>query len=278
MSPEFFASFLPQVARKTDLVCLHLMGEPLVHPQLARFVDICEENQVQIFLVTNGSLLREKEAELLLRPTFRQVNFSLHSFQSNFGGEKDITKYLERVFAFADRAMDVRPDLYINFRLWNLGDPRGVEPKNQLILSRVEKHFGVTLNHYADVTLRKHKRIKNRLYAHFDTEFTWPSMDVDYLGDRGTCHGLSTHFGILVDGTVVPCCLDKEGVIPLGNLNESPLDEILNSERAQNMLNGFKAGRLVEPLCQRCPYIRRFERRIQAPVSPKASEHSIVVR
>jgi radical SAM protein with 4Fe4S-binding SPASM domain len=88
------------------------------------------------------------------------------------------------------------------------------------------------------------------------------------LGAQGTCYGLSSHFGILVDGTVVPCCLDKEAAIPLGKVSERPILDILNDSRAQSILKGFRERKLLEELCQRCQYIERFQ---PAPRSPTVS-------
>lgn len=260
MSPELFRRVIEQVAPLTEQVCLHLMGDPLVHPRLEELVAICHAADVRIFFVTNGVLLREKSAELLLRPSFRQVNFSLHSFADNYG-ERDPSLYLDRIFAFTERAFTERPDLYVNYRLWNLTDPRGSLDNNRRILSRIEERFGVRVPPDVDVRANKSFPIRNRLYLHFDTEFTWPALDLPILGTAGRCYGLSSHVGVLVDGTVVPCCLDKEGAIPLGNLAETSLVEILDGERAQNILRGFRERRLVEELCQRCQYIERFQPR-----------------
>jgi radical SAM protein with 4Fe4S-binding SPASM domain len=233
------------------------MGDPLVHPRLEELVAICGERGVKIFFVTNGVLLREKQAALLLHPAFRQVNFSLHSFSDNFP-DRDPGPYLERIFAYTERALAERPDLYVNYRLWNLAETRGTGARNHEMLSRIEERFGAGPAAGADVHQRKSHRLKGRLYLHFDTEFVWPAIDLPVLGERGTCHGLSSHFGILVDGTVVPCCLDKEGDIPLGNVRDAPISEILGSPRAQAILRGFRERRLVESLCQRCQYIERF--------------------
>lgn len=237
------------------------MGDPLVHSKLDRLISICNEFGVKIFFVTNGVLLREDKAELLLHPIIRQVNFSLHSFHDNYG-DKDPTQYLDKIFHFTERAFIERPDLYINYRLWNLADTTGSSgktyEKNLEMLSRIENRFGVQVDRNIDVKTQKSKLLKNRLYLHFDTEFIWPSMDLPVLGSEGFCHGLSTHFGILVDGTVVPCCLDKEAVIPLGNVKESSLNAILESPRARAIYKGFRERKLVEEMCQRCPYIERF--------------------
>jgi MoaA/NifB/PqqE/SkfB family radical SAM enzyme len=257
MEPELFRRILAQVAPLTDQVAFHLMGDPLVHPKIEELVTITEEAGAKIFLVTNGVLLREKNESVLLRAPFRQVNFSLHSFPDNFG-DKDPGPYLERIFAWTERAFAERPDLYVNYRLWNLTETKGSGPQNREILRRIEERFGRIENLEIDVTTQKSRLVKSRLYLHFDTEFTWPGLDLPVLGSSGTCHGLSSHFGILVNGTVVPCCLDKEGAIPLGNVNDRPIADILGGSRAQAILKGFRERRLVEKLCQRCQYIERF--------------------
>lgn len=257
MSLELFRRIIQQVAPITDQVCFHLMGDPLVHPQLSELVEICHEFKVRIFLVTNGVLLRQKQSELLLHPAFRQVNFSLHSFNDNFP-DRDPSDYLTKIFAYTEKAFIERPDLYINFRIWNLQNPRGARAGNQDLLKQISEYFQIMLDENVDVRVRKSIHIKNRLYLHFDTEFVWPAMDLPVLGTAGTCYGLSSHFGVLADGTVVPCCLDKEGSIPLGKIQEQPVLEILNSPRSQAVLNGFRQKKLVEGLCQRCQYIERF--------------------
>lgn len=258
MSLDLFRQIIQQVAPLTEQVCFHLMGDPLVHPHLAELVEICESENTKIFFVTNGVLLREKHFELLLNPAFRQVNFSLHSFHDNYP-ERDPSDYLRRIFQYTERAMLERPDLYINYRLWNLQEPRGTSERNQSMLRRIEEHFKVSVQDIIDVRQQKSIHLKNRLYLHFDTEFIWPSLELPVLGSQGKCYGLSSHFGVLADGTVVPCCLDKEGAIPLGNIADQNILEILDSPRSQRILSGFQRKKLVEDLCQRCQYIERFK-------------------
>ncbi len=257
MDTGLFRNIISQVAPLTEQVAFHLMGDPLVHPKLPELVSICNEFGVRIFLVTNGVLLRERHYETLLNQAFRQINISLHSFPDNFG-DRDPSTYLDRIFRFIDRAFTDRPDLYLNFRLWNLSSPKAAEPKNLQILEAIEQHFGVHVPRNVDVRKKKSIHLIHRLYLHLDTEFIWPSMDLPVLGTTGSCYGLKSHFGILMDGTVVPCCLDKEGAIPLGNMRERPILDILSDERAQQMLKGFQMRKLCEGLCHRCQYIERF--------------------
>lgn len=257
MDLDLFREVIAQIAPLTELVCLHLMGDPLVHPRLTEMIDVCEAAGVRIFFVTNGVLLRDDRIDQLLRPPLQQVNFSLHSFADNFG-EKDPSAYLGKIFRFTERALAERPDLYVNYRLWNLDDVRGSGTDNSAMLERVCGKFGAPVPRAIDVRRRKSVHLRGRLYLHFDTEFTWPSMDLEVLGTRGRCHGLSSHFGILADGTVVPCCLDKEAAIPLGRVPDRSVAEILAGPRAQALAQGFRERKLVEELCRRCQYIERF--------------------
>lgn len=258
MSEELFEKVLHQVLPYTELVCLHLMGEPLAHPKLEQLLKICEEKEAKVFLVSNGVLLRESKFEWLKSPSLYQVNFSLHSFFDNYP-DKDSTSYLRNIFEYTEMILRERPDLFINFRLWNLQQASGPVAQNLEMLSEICKRFSIPIPQFLDVREQKSLRIKERLYLHFDTEFVWPSLDLPLLGTSGTCKALKSHFGVLADGTVVPCCLDKEGDIPLGNLNDSDIDFILNSTRSKAMIQGFQQRKLVEDLCQRCQYIERFQ-------------------
>ena len=194
---------------------------------------------------------------MLLHSAFHQINFSLHSFFDNYP-DKDPSNYLQRIFDFTEKALTERPELYLNFRLWNLNDPLGSQTPNTDMLDRVCERFDFSMPSSIDVRKKKSINIKDRLYLHFDTEFTWPSLDLPVLGTAGTCYGLKSHFGVLADGTVVPCCLDKEAAIELGKVQDTPIVDILASRRAQDIVKGFQQKKLLEGLCQRCQYIERF--------------------
>lgn len=261
MDEPFFAKVLAEVAPVADEVSLHLMGEPLNHPLLGRFVEICAEHELPVNITTNAVLLTGARKKTLLHPIVRQVNLSVHSFEANFG-EADVGPYLDRVLGWVKTALGERPDLYINLRLWDLAEPTALSAKSRMVRERIEQEFAFSfagLN--VDVRRKKGHRVTGRLYLSFDSRFVWPSLAAPERGDRGFCHGLSTHVGIHADGTVVPCCLDKEAAIPLGNLRSATLAEVLAGPRAERMRKGFADHRLVEDLCRRCQYIERFDRK-----------------
>jgi hypothetical protein len=155
-----------------------------------------------------------------------------------------------------------RPDLYLNYRFWNEGTP-GSQSSNDLLLAKIRRRMQADFMNDSDVRWKKSLRIRGRLYLHFDSRFQWPDPRQPIRSRRGTCHGLSSHIGVLADGIVVPCCLDKEGVISLGNGGAQELGDIVQSPRAASIREGFQKGILVEDLCQRCTYIARFDNKVE---------------
>jgi radical SAM protein with 4Fe4S-binding SPASM domain len=261
LTPENFRKILKQVLPHTEQICLHLMGEPLAHPQFMEILEICNQEGAVVHLTTNGTYLAKYGFEVFFQARcLRQINFSLHSFKDNFPGQ-DMRPYLYDVLQFSREALTVRPELYINYRLWNLATQAGMQEENQDIINHVCEFFQIPLNEKIDVGFKKSKNIQGRIYFHFDTRFEWPSYQSEERGDKGFCHALSQQIGIHADGTVVPCCLDKEAGIPLGNLLETSFESILHTPRLINMREGFKKHRLTEELCRKCTYIKRFDKK-----------------
>lgn len=256
MSLDEFEAILKQVAPLAEIVCLHLMGEPLAHPKFLQILDICEKYNTQIDLTTNGILINRYKENIVNSKCIRQINFSLQAFKDNFP-ERDINTYLNPIFEFVKLAHDVKPTLYMNFRLWN---QESSYSDNEDIFLKIENYFGVEINRNIVVGAIKSKNIWNKLYLHFDSRFEWPSFSLPQQGKQGRCHGAVNHIGIHADGSVVPCCLDKDAVINLGNVKEQALTDILNSDRFTKMRKGFLNGVLVEDFCQHCTFINRFKK------------------
>lgn len=262
MSLESFERIASQAVPLTEQVYLHVMGEPLLHPGFCGIVGICSEKKLPVIVTTNGSMMDSPAAEALFNPVVRQVNISLHSLDSADSVES--SRRLDEVLKFTRRAFELRPDIYINYRLWNLASPG--EPldsgRNNWICRKISESFNIEIPSKGHSSGRKGRRLLNRLYLHLDTRFEWPEIKGD--GEAGTvwkegfCHGMESQIAVLVDGTVVPCCLDRDGVIALGNCLSSPLETIVSGERASKILSGFQSGRRVEKLCQNCSFSTRF--------------------
>lgn len=259
MDIESFKKTLDEVKPYTDYIYLHLKGEPLLHPNLPEFLDLCTEREFKVNITTNGTLLRRIKDKIIMKPSIRQINISLHSFDAN---ENSITmeEYLKEVLDFAKEALE-KTNIIIALRLWNL-DPsnvsQGERQRNRELLSIIEEYFKLPYKIDEESTRHRGIKIAERLFLNQDIEFKWPALKEKEYGHKGTCHGLKDQIGILADGTVVPCCLDGEGVVSLGNIFEKSFEDIIKGERAQNILEGFAKGELREELCRKCGYRTRF--------------------
>ena len=248
MSVVTFRTLAEKLRGSTDYLYFHLMGEPLLHPDLTKLLAIADSLGFRVMITTNATLLPEKGELLLSSPALHKVNFSLQSFEANEG--EGLHGYLDPCCSFARQAAE--RGILCEFRLWNQG---GLERRNQEILARLEHWFPKPWQES-----RNGQKLAERVWLDPGIRFDWPDLKLDELRTDGFCYGLRDQIGVLCDGTVVPCCLDHEGDIPLGNLLESSLEEILNGQRAKALYEGFSRRQAVEALCRRCGYARRFDR------------------
>ena len=246
MSEELFTALVKKLRGQTQYLYFHLMGEPLLHPSLGRFLAIAHEQGFRVILTTNGTLLAKWEEDLLAAPALYKINLSLQSFEANEGGS--IKNYVNRCAAFAVRA--AAAGKICELRLWNRG---GRESLNGEILSLLEAHFPRPWEESP-----RSVKLSERVFLAEDDKFDWPDLDAPDRGERCFCYGLRDQVGVLVDGTVVPCCLDHNGDLPLGNLLDQELEEIMSTDKARGIYKGFSRKKAVEPLCRRCGYARKF--------------------
>ena len=246
MAEEEFSALLPKLRPYTEYLYFHLMGEPLCHPKLGKFLELAHEAGFKVILTTNGTML-EKQQELLLgSPGLHKVNISLHAFEAN-DLAVPFEEYLRRCFAFG-KAAEGR--VLVSYRLWNSG---GADRLNGQILDALARYFPENW-----VRERKGTRIGERVYLEYGDKFDWPDLSAADGGEHVFCYGLRDQIGVLCDGTVVPCCLDHEGDLALGNLFRQDLEEILANPRAKAIYEGFSNRKAAEELCRRCGYARRF--------------------
>ncbi len=256
MDSGLFRQILGQIQGISQRVFFHVMGEPLLHPQLGEFLELCEPYKYDVYLVTNGRLLPDLADKLLDKPALRQISISLHSLPKNIS-PAEIDDFIGHVRSFAEHTQDQK--LWIILRLWNKGSSDAKDLLlNRRILASLERVFELPAALAEDGAEKEMIKLSGNISLQFASRFCWPSMDAEALGDIGTCQGLRDQCAILVDGTVVPCCLDFEGQMPLGSLDESPLHDILAGPRAQQIRNGFIQHRIAEELCRRCSYRLRF--------------------
>lgn len=247
MSVEEFERVTDSLVGVTKYIYYHLMGEPTTHPQLCNFIKTAKKKGFNSAVTTNGTLLGRVGDDLIESGVYK-VNISVHSFEGQ--DERAYLEYLDTCFDFADKAS--KAGVLTVMRLWNKGFDGG---RNLDIVARLKERF-------ADGEWKESPtgaRIRHRLHLEYGDRFAWPDMGAEDSGNNVFCYGLSDHFSVLCDGTVVPCCLDRNGDMALGNIFEDNIWDVLGSDRAKNIAEGFKAHTAREELCRKCGYARRFK-------------------
>jgi radical SAM protein with 4Fe4S-binding SPASM domain len=245
MTMEEFSVVLDKLTEQTKYIYYHLMGEPLTHPELPDFIKLAGERGYKSIITTNGTLLKSRGDEIIAAG-LHKINISVHSFENKLGNEH--RTYITELAEFAKKAAEA--GTIVVFRLWNRGFDGGI---NDVTLNLLKDKIS---GDWAENT--RGVRIRERMYLEWGERFEWPDINEVIKGNKFFCYGLKDQFGILSDGTVVPCCLDSDGVINLGNIFDEDIDSVLNSERAKAMVESFKCGKASEDLCKRCGYAQRF--------------------
>lgn len=259
MTIETFSEILDQIKDYTNYIYFHVKGEPLIHPEIGNFLDISYNKGFKVNITTNGTLINQVKDELLMKPALRQINFSLHSFDGNevFQNKEE---YIDNILSFTKEAID-KSEVIIGLRLWNLEEDNSINlerKRNNEMLACIEKEFNLLYKIQEKVEPGRGLKIADRIYLNQDHQFQWPDLKEIEDDGKGFCYALRQQAAILVDGTVVPCCLDGEGVISLGNIKTTHFSNIIESERAIHIMDGFSRREAVEELCRKCGYRKRF--------------------
>lgn len=257
METEDFKKIINKVKGHTNHIYLHLMGEPFLNNNLESFLQIAKEANIKVNITTNGTLINNVKDVLINSGAIRQISISLHSFEAN---ENNINfyDYLNNILQFIEEA-NKKTEIICSLRLWNI-DTEDLKANNNLnldILKLIEENLNINFSIKDALLDKRGIKLKERVYLNMAEKFSWPDSSISLISEEVFCYGLRDQLGILLDGTVVLCCLDSEGKIPLGNIFKEDLGDIINSKRAIDIYDGFSQRRAVEDLCKRCGYAKR---------------------
>ncbi len=259
MELEKFDKLNQQLKSITKELAYHVVGDPLVLKNLKKYLDISFKYGLKVNIVTTASNLNETFQEVLMHEAIKQINFSINSYNAN-SHKKSLEEYLKPIVEFTKYAIKRKQHFFINYRIWNLDNFKSAKDFNLKVFNFLQKQFQVKLDlDYIYKEKPKNVRLERKIFINFDEYFTWPNLNNDIISKEGTCHGLTSHFAILSSGKVVPCCLDKDAIINLGDINISTIKNILSSNKVQKIKQGFKKYQLIEELCQKCEYRTRFD-------------------
>ena len=247
MTISEFEHILKEVESKTDYIYLHVKGEPLLHPNLIDFLKLAEKYNLKVNLTTNGTLFPILVDKLKVCKALHKINFSLHC-------EQDNPNYLNEIFESVKKLPE---ETIIIYRLWTLKDGN-LDKKSTTIVEKIKMYYKLSPETVNKIISDKNIKISPRIYVDKDNEFIWPD-ETNGNESTGFCKALKTQIAILCDGTVVPCCLDSNGCIELGNIYHQSLDEIVNSGKFKLLKKSFQERKITEKLCLNCTFKKRFK-------------------
>lgn len=233
LSIDEFKHILNEIKPYTQYIYLHVLGEPLLHKDINNFIKIANDNNFFVNITSNGYLISN------LKETIRQINISLHSYNEIY--KKDMLTYLEDIYKYI---LLNKNKTYINLRLW------ANSKYKSKILDFLQEKFQVNI----DENLNNIK-LDNNVYLNFDNEFIWPDDNNENIIYQGKCYALSKHIAILSDGSIVPCCLDGNAKLLLGNIFVDSFEKIVNSDNFINLKNELAKGIRKNELCQKCNFL-----------------------
>ena len=258
MTIEKFEHIIKEVKEYTNLIALHVKGEPLFHPNLKEILEICKKNNILVNITTNATLLEKNKEMIIESGAVRQFNLSLHSITKNENTDLfESENYINSVLKTSKEILE-KSNIIISFRLWNL---ENIEENsdNYKILNSLGSVFSVE-NLKEIAKKEKFVKLAENAFLNQDLEFIWPSLENKIISEEGTCWGLRNQVAILVNGDVVPCCLDGDGEIKLGNIFEESFEKIINSDYSKEFIKAFEENRVIHNLCKRCGFRSKFNK------------------
>lgn len=248
MSLLEFELVINKIKKYTDYIYLHVKGEPLLYDNLDSLLSICDNTNIKVNITTNGVFLKEKLSVLINHFCIRQINISLHS-------ENNKKSYFLDVFS-SGKVLSTK--MFISYRIWDLKDYK-LNKKSTEIVDKIIEFYNLSPVIVDKLYSDKNIKIASNTFVNKENIFTWPDVDNDILVD-GFCYGLKTHIAILSNGDIVPCCLDANGEIKLGNIFEDTLDVVLNGDTYKSLLKSFEDNKSLHPLCKSCNFKKRFNK------------------
>lgn len=240
LTPDEFDCLTDRLRGNVKFLYFHLMGEPFLHKHLPEYISIAKHKGFIPVLTTNGTLLGRCHNVAEAQPY--KIQISLHSQEGN--GINNIEEYITDVMDFSLKAASL--GVIIVLRLWNEG---GMDKENDKILCKIAESAPQPW-----IKQNYGWKLTQNIFIEHGKKFEWPDAECDEIDENVFCYALRNQIGVLADGSVVPCCLDHNGDMVLGNLYKQPLNEILATPRAKAIYDGFSRHKAVEDLCKRCGY------------------------
>ncbi|WP_164499647.1 radical SAM/SPASM domain-containing protein [Helicobacter pylori] len=248
MPLELFEKVCKEAAPLTPIITFHVLGDPCKLKNLNHYLNAAKRFSLKVDLVTSGAYLHNFET--LLQDAIYQISISLDAGLDNHN-KLNQHRYIQKILEFCRYKCEKNSEVFLNLRIQD----STLDKHQNLIKPFLESFECVSLE-----TLKSQGRARlfKKSFLNIQKTFKWPNLNAQNPLNQESkipyCYGLIKQIAILSNGVVVPCCMDTQAHINLGDLNHTPLKDILNSQKAMAIKTHFLKGEALEPLCQNCSY------------------------
>ncbi|MCQ2705519.1 SPASM domain-containing protein [Helicobacter pylori] len=248
MPLELFEKVCKEAAPLTQMITLHVLGDPCKLKNLNHYLSAARRFSLKVDLVTSGAYWCDFET--LLQDVIYQISISLDAGLDNHN-KLNQHRYIQKILEFCRYKCEKNSEVFLNLRIQD----STLDKHQNLIKPFLESFECISLE-----TLISQGRVRlfKKSFLNIQKTFKWPNLNAPNPLNQESkipyCYGLIKQIAILSNGVVVPCCMDTQANINLGDLNHTPLKDILKSQKAMAIKTHFLKGEALEPLCKNCSY------------------------
>lgn len=232
-------------------LCMHNWGEPLLHKDIFRMFDYAAQAGVRhIVMNTNGTLLTDKMIDRIVDSPLSIIRFSIDGSPETFQRVRGVAldKIERNILKLKEKKEARRPGL-------GMGVVFTVEEDTH---QDVEAY----IDHWKNIV--DHVRTQAKLIQNPRKEICPEPFGKDY-----------GKLVVLWDGTVIPCCVDYNASLKLGNAWEQPVMDLWQGAEIERLRDQHRSGNFPDTCvnCNECETAKTEKRFFYAnPVSAVLEE------
>jgi MoaA/NifB/PqqE/SkfB family radical SAM enzyme len=232
MSWKTFEKAVNECRGKVKTSYLHQIGEPLLHPDLLNFINYAEDAGIRSSISTNCVLLDEKKSIGILASDLSEIVLCIDSLKPDVfasirrGGNLQVVA--ENIFRFIRLRQLLNDDMKVIVQMIAMKENVGEHEHFKKVFSM----SGI------DET-----QVKG--YSTFAGAMSKGESPPSRLA---TCSKPYNNLTIQWNGDMVICCRDYDGVTKMGNVNNTTIAEVWNSEEYATLRKTFKQSNF----CKEC--------------------------
>jgi len=252
-----FQKIINQLPSSTAYLTLYFQGEPLLHPEFAKLVQIVNKRGIFTSTSTNGHLLADRgKAREIVQSGLDRLIISLdgttQEVYEQYRRNGDFQKIIDGIRNVTELKKELKsatPFVEIQFLVMRHNEHQIPDIKRLAKQLKADKLSLKSVQIY-DFTNGSDLMPENKKYCRYQKQKDGSFRIKGRQHNRCLRHWSSAV--ITCSGDVVPCCFDKNAKYVFGNVFKQSLKEIWHSEKAGNFRQTILLNRKNIDICNNC--------------------------